>query len=742
MRSSRKRVLAVAVATGIGLPAWGLAGPASAADDTEAPAISALTLTPPSIVQGSTPVALSAKADDKNHGGSKIKSATYTIDAGSAQAMTAAGGGFNNQTETVSASLATAGLAIGDHDVCVTATDKADNSGTACTTLTVKAPGGDSVAPIVDTINFDPSVPIGDPAVITARADDSTTGNSNIKKAEYQLDFAGPWVAMSAADGALDEVTENLTVSIPTASLSIGRHDVCIRATDVANNVSAGTGDDCFHFAVNNSGGRDTDAPTVTINQAIGQDDPTNVSPILFTVEFNEDVTGFDDDDVMLSGTAGATDANVSGSGHTYTVSVSGMTGSGTVVAAVKANAAADLAGNLSEASTSTDNEVTYDITAPTVTINQAIGQADPTDASPINFTVVFDEPVTGFGDDDVVLSGTAGATTAVVTGSGDTYNVAVSGMTGSGTVIADIKAAAAKDDAKNDSEASTSTDNEVTYNAPDVTAPTVTIDQAAGQADPTSDLPIRFSVVFSEPVTGFDDPATDLVVNAPAGAVATIGDAGDADATTYTVTISGLTADGDVVVTVPAGAAQDAAANASEASTSTDNTVTYDDLDELTVVASRHEVNQGESVTMTATMVDAGGNTVDVTDETVFTSDVASDVIVGDQVTFPHASPHTITGTYVGGDTDSDLVEVNPRDVGPVDRPNDGNNGSEGTPSNGGTGNGGTGSDEDGEVAGEFLPGTGAGTNPIALGLAGLGILGAGVAVTRVTRRRSVRIL
>ena len=59
------------------------------------------------------------------------------------------------------------------------------------------------------------------------------------------------------------------------------------------------------------------------------------------------------------------------------------------------------------------------DTTAPTVTINQAAGQSDPTGSSPINFTVVFSEPVTGFATGDVTLSGTAGATTAVVTGSG-----------------------------------------------------------------------------------------------------------------------------------------------------------------------------------------------------------------------------------------------------------------------------------------------------------------------------------
>ena len=52
-----------------------------------------------------------------------------------------------------------------------------------------------------------------------------------------------------------------------------------------------------------------------------------------------------------------------------------------------------------------------YDTTAPTVTINQAAGQADPTNASPINFMVVFSQAVTDFATGDVTLGGTAGAT-------------------------------------------------------------------------------------------------------------------------------------------------------------------------------------------------------------------------------------------------------------------------------------------------------------------------------------------
>lgn len=104
------------------------------------------------------------------------------------------------------------------------------------------------------------------------------------------------------------------------------------------------------------------------------------------------------------------------------------------------------------------------DSDGPTVTIDQAPSQADPTDAGTVVFRVVFSEAVTGFGSDDVVLSGTAGATTAVVSGSGASYTVAVSGMTQAGTVLASVAAGAVSDAAGNPSLASTSVDNMIEY--------------------------------------------------------------------------------------------------------------------------------------------------------------------------------------------------------------------------------------------------------------------------------------
>jgi hypothetical protein len=206
----------------------------------------------------------------------------------------------------------------------------------------------------------------------------------------------------------------------------------------------------------------------VTIEQAAGQADPVITGPITFSVHFSEFVTGFDGSDVSFAGSTvgGTLVATVTGSGADYTVTVSGMAGQGSVVASIPAGAALDAAGNTNSASSSNDNTVGFDELPPTVTINQAAGQNDPTNVPSIVFAVKFSEPVIGFTADDVNLLGsTAGGTLVVdVSGSGDTYTVTVTGMTSRGLVVASIPAGAASDAADNLSLASTSTDNTVEF--------------------------------------------------------------------------------------------------------------------------------------------------------------------------------------------------------------------------------------------------------------------------------------
>jgi len=108
--------------------------------------------------------------------------------------------------------------------------------------------------------------------------------------------------------------------------------------------------------------------------------------------------------------------------------------------------------------------------TNPTVTIDAAGANGTPitTSTSPINFTVAFSAPVENFAAADVTFGGTApGTLTKVVSSTGaTTYNVAVSGMTGNGTVIATIAASAVQDPYGdyNSTSMSTGDDNTVTY--------------------------------------------------------------------------------------------------------------------------------------------------------------------------------------------------------------------------------------------------------------------------------------
>src|SRR5437879_4258102 len=99
----------------------------------------------------------------------------------------------------------------------------------------------------------------------------------------------------------------------------------------------------------------------------------------------------------------------------------------------------------------------------------------------------------------------------------------------------------------------------------------TVTINQGAGQNDPTNGSSIVFHVQFREAVTGFNG-ADIFFTGSTASGTLTANVTDDGDGANYTVSVSGMTSDGTVLVDIPADAAQDAAGNTSAASTSGDN--------------------------------------------------------------------------------------------------------------------------------------------------------------------------
>ena len=122
---------------------------------------------------------------------------------------------------------------------------------------------------------------------------------------------------------------------------------------------------------------------------------------------------------------------------------------------------------------TQTDDDNTSEFAgsrAFTVTVEQGIGQADPTADEPVIFRPPSQPIAPGtFTASSVQLGGTALPDTAqvfeVAPSDGTRFDILVSGMSATGIVTADIPFGAVMDDGGNPNEASTSVDNTVTFN-------------------------------------------------------------------------------------------------------------------------------------------------------------------------------------------------------------------------------------------------------------------------------------
>jgi len=414
-----------------------------------------------------------------------------------------------------------------------------------------------------------PSVPAGlDPSDGSTTTDTSPvlswnastdTGGSGIRDtAAYRVVVTGP----VNRDTYVSDTDYNPTLSEGTFSWKV-------YARDNAGNSSSYTADTALVI--------DATQPDVAIDQAGGQADPTNVSPVVFTAMFDEpiDESTFTGVDVSIGGTATTGTVTVTEvaphDGTTFEASIA-VTGDGTVVPTIPAGRVEDFAGNTNTVSTSPDNSVTYDGSKPSVTIDQAAGQADPTNASPVLFTVVFDEPINDatFTNTDVSVGGTAttGLVTVIEVAPNDdtTFEVSIA-VTGDGTVVPTIPAGSVEDAAGNTNNASTSTDNSVRYDgtSPWVGSVSVNIaqlsdaDSGAGtfvvSAYFSEELGVMPSIVFDPDVAAAGTPTLSL-------ASADWDDMTNGYSVTYDVADQGVDFDS---VTIDVVGAQDLAGNAQQ---------------------------------------------------------------------------------------------------------------------------------------------------------------------------------
>jgi hypothetical protein len=136
----------------------------------------------------------------------------------------------------------------------------------------------------------------------------------------------------------------------------------------------------------------DVTQPSVTINQSVGQNDPTNNSAVSFTVVFSEAINPatFAAGDVVLSGTgAGTVGTPTTSDNITWTIPVT-ATGNGTIIASLAASTVTDINGNPNLLATSTDSTVIYDTAAPV--ISEVTAVTTPTNDTTPDYTFTTDE--------------------------------------------------------------------------------------------------------------------------------------------------------------------------------------------------------------------------------------------------------------------------------------------------------------------------------------------------------------
>ena len=243
------------------------------------------------------------------------------------------------------------------------------------------------------------------------------------------------------------------------------------------------------------------------------QSDPTNAVDVDFLVSFSESVTGVTTDDFSCQqfGTlSGAAVTGLVGSGNTYTATVSGYSGEGTLrIDLVDDNTIQDTnSGNALAGSFSGGQTYTIDRTLPQVNSIYR-SDANPTSADTVHFTVTFSEQVSGVNTNDftlpIVNTVTGGNIITVSPDAGtlsDTFTVTVYNYSGEGNLRIDlVNDGSITDDIGNVLSGSYSNGEAYTIDM----VPPVVVSIERVDANPTNAAEVHFTVTFSEPIFGVD---------------------------------------------------------------------------------------------------------------------------------------------------------------------------------------------------------------------------------------------
>ncbi len=283
--------------------------------DTTGPATLNVSL-PSSALNGTASAGLSASVSDVDSGNSNVTAAEYFIDTtgadGTGSAMTGTFGTPGPITVTATISSATIGsLATGNHLIYVHGKDSANNWGA----FNQGVLHVDNTAPNITSPSLTPSFTNGSVNVaLSATADDTSTGNSNIGAAEYWIDGGSPTAMNIASASSLSGISATIPAAT-VAGLSNGAHTIHIHAKDVLN--SAWGPDATLTLTVDKSG-----PATSTVSAAPNPNNGalpfnTSVPAVRVTASFS-DVSSGNSNIAAAEGFIDAYNSGLDGSGFVF----------------------------------------------------------------------------------------------------------------------------------------------------------------------------------------------------------------------------------------------------------------------------------------------------------------------------------------------------------------------------------------------------------------------------------------
>ena len=283
---------------------------------------------------------------------------------------------------------------------------------------------GSTTAVLVDAVN--PSAPTTPDLALASDSGASNTDNvtSDTTPTLTGTAEAGSTVTLYDTDGTVLGTTTATggNWSITSTTLSSGSHTITAKVTDAAGNVSSASAGLAITI--------DAVAPTaVALSTTSLADTVATSGSTLATLSATD--------------TSGLTYSLVAGAGDThngrFTITGTDLKAGGSNLAAGTYDIrvrATDAAGNF------TDQTFTVTVTSgPSVASINRAGASALTNASSVDYTVTYNESVTGVDVSDFVLTttGTAGGTIASISGSGTTYTVTVNTLSGDGTLRLDL---------------------------------------------------------------------------------------------------------------------------------------------------------------------------------------------------------------------------------------------------------------------------------------------------------------